>query len=129
VLCDFENRFKISLAKSHHKCSKLNESMLKRFFLKQKTLNFTYKKKFDAEILYGSSWSNCGWKIDKTNNKSIKEKNPVLRIEPILTKLMVFSNFLDTHKNWCKTTTGSEWYVLSSKINEKLQSPLIKKTT
>ncbi len=46
MFCDFENRFKISLAKSHHKYSKLNESMLKRFFLKQKTLNFSYKKIF-----------------------------------------------------------------------------------
>ncbi len=43
MFCDFENRFKMSLAKSHHKYSKLNESMLKQFFLKQKTLNFTYK--------------------------------------------------------------------------------------
>ncbi len=46
MFCDFENRVKISLAKSHHKYSKLNESMLKRFFLKQKTLNFTYKEIF-----------------------------------------------------------------------------------
>ncbi len=46
MFCDFENRFKFFLAKSHHKYSKLNESMLKRFFLKQKTLNFTYEKKF-----------------------------------------------------------------------------------
>jgi hypothetical protein len=28
----------------------------------------------------------------------------------ILTKLTVFSNFLDTHKNWCKTTTDAAWY-------------------
>jgi hypothetical protein len=56
MFCDFENRFKISLAKSHHKYSKLNESMLKWFLLKQKTLNFFYKEKiYDAEILYGSS--------------------------------------------------------------------------
>ncbi len=27
----------------------------------------------------------------------------------ILTKLTVISNFLDTHKNWCKTTTGAAW--------------------
>jgi hypothetical protein len=46
MFCDFENRFKTFLAKSHHKYSKLNESMLKRFFLKQKTLNFPYKKNF-----------------------------------------------------------------------------------
>jgi hypothetical protein len=46
MFCDFENRFKTSLAKSHHKYSKLNESMLKRFFQKQKTLNFSYKKNF-----------------------------------------------------------------------------------
>jgi hypothetical protein len=46
MFCDFENRFKISLAKSHHKYSKLDESMLKRFFLKQKTFNFTYKNFF-----------------------------------------------------------------------------------
>ncbi len=46
MFCDFENHFKISLAKSHHKYSKLNESMLKRFFLKQKILNFSYKKNF-----------------------------------------------------------------------------------
>jgi hypothetical protein len=46
MFCDFENRFKTSLAKSHHTYSKLNESMLKRFFLKQKTLNFSYKKNF-----------------------------------------------------------------------------------
>ncbi len=46
MFCDFENRFKISLAKSHHKYSELNEPMLKRFFLKQKTLNFSYKKMF-----------------------------------------------------------------------------------
>jgi hypothetical protein len=44
MFCDFENRFKISLAKSHHKHSKLNESMLKRFFLKQKTLNISLQK-------------------------------------------------------------------------------------
>jgi hypothetical protein len=44
MFCDFENRFKTSLAKSHHKYSKLNESMLKQFFLKQKTLNFSNKK-------------------------------------------------------------------------------------
>jgi hypothetical protein len=46
MFCDFENRFKTFLARSHHKYSKLNESMLKRFFLKQETLNFSNKKKF-----------------------------------------------------------------------------------
>jgi hypothetical protein len=33
--------FEIFLAKSHHKYSKLNESILKRFFSKQKTLNIS----------------------------------------------------------------------------------------
>ncbi len=42
----FWKPFKFFSAKSHHKYSKLNESMLKRFFLKQKTLNFSYKKNF-----------------------------------------------------------------------------------
>jgi hypothetical protein len=46
MFCDFENRLKISLATSHHKYSKLNESMLKRFFQKQKTLNYSIKKNF-----------------------------------------------------------------------------------
>ncbi len=46
MFCDFENRFKTFLAKSHHKYSKLYESMLKRFYLKQKTWNFSYKKNF-----------------------------------------------------------------------------------
>jgi hypothetical protein len=23
--------------------------------------------------------------------------------------------FLDTHKNWCKTTTGATWYILIQK--------------
>jgi hypothetical protein len=56
--------------------------MLKQFFLKQKTLNFSYKKNYDAEILYGARHLNCGRKIDKINEKSIKEKNPMPRIEP-----------------------------------------------
>jgi hypothetical protein len=46
VFCDFENRLIIIKAKSHHKYSKLNESMLERFFLKQKTLNYSIKKNF-----------------------------------------------------------------------------------
>ncbi len=83
MFCDFENRFKISLAKSHHKYSKLNESMLKRFFCKTGNIEFHLQKIFyGAEILYGPRHPNCGWKIDKINKKSIKEKNPMPRIEP-----------------------------------------------
>jgi hypothetical protein len=69
MFCDFENRFKISLAKSHHKYSKFNESMLKRFFLKQKTLNFSNKKIFMVlKFCMGArDLNNCGWKIDKIN--------------------------------------------------------------
>jgi hypothetical protein len=68
MFCDFENRFKISLAKSLHKYSKLNESMLKRFFSKTENIEFLLQKKFyDAEILYVPRHLNCGWKIDKIN--------------------------------------------------------------
>jgi hypothetical protein len=56
--------------------------MLKRLFLKQKTLNFSYKKFYDAEILYGARHLNCGWKIEKINKKKYKGKNPKPRIEP-----------------------------------------------
>jgi hypothetical protein len=83
MFCDFENRYKTFLAKSHHKYSKLNEFMLKRFFSKTENIEFLLQKKFyDAEILYGARHFNCGWKIDKINKKIIKEKNPMPRIEP-----------------------------------------------
>jgi hypothetical protein len=52
----------------------------------------------------------------KLIKKSIKESNAEDQTQ-ILTKLTAFSNFLDTLKNWCKTTTGSEWYI--SKIFRK----------
>jgi hypothetical protein len=50
MFCDFENRLKFFLAKSHHKYSKLNESMLKRFFSKTENIKFLLQKKiYDAE--------------------------------------------------------------------------------
>ncbi len=70
MFCDFENRFKTSLAKSHHKYSKLNESMLKRFFLKQKTLNIFLQKnvmglKFCMEVEISSADENLIKRIKK----------------------------------------------------------------
>jgi hypothetical protein len=58
-------------------------SMLKRFFQNQKILNISFKIFFkEAEILYGSSWINCGWNFDEINKKSIKEKKPARGFEP-----------------------------------------------
>jgi hypothetical protein len=65
---------------------------------------------YDAEILYEPRHLNCGWNIDKINKKKYKGKKFHAEDRTqILTKLTVFSNFLDTHKNWCKTTTGAAW--------------------
>jgi hypothetical protein len=114
MFCDFQkNSFKISLAKSHHKYSKLNESMQKRFFFsKTENIEILLQKKFMVlKFCMGARHLNCGRKIDKINKKKYKGKKSHDKIRTqILTKLTVFSNFLDTHKNWCKTTTGSEWY-------------------
>jgi hypothetical protein len=75
MFCDFENRFKIFLAKSHHRYS--------NFFTKTENIEFHLQKYFYcAEILYGARHLNCGRKIDKINKKSTKEKNPMPRIEP-----------------------------------------------
>jgi hypothetical protein len=83
------------------------------FIHSTENIEFLLQKKFyGAEILYGPRHLNCGGKIDKINKKKyIGKKSHAEDRTQILTKLTVFSNFLDTLKNWCKTTTGSEWYV------------------
>jgi hypothetical protein len=85
MFCKFKYRLKISSAKSHHKYSKLNESMLKRFFLKQETLNFYYKKnvmvlKFCMEVDISSADENLIKRIKKVWGKKIscRGSNPDL---------------------------------------------------
>jgi hypothetical protein len=81
MFCDFENRLKISLAKSHHKYSKLNESMLKRFFLL--FLFYSIKKKFMVlKFCMGARDLTADGKLIKQIKKSMKEKKLMSRIEP-----------------------------------------------
>ncbi len=73
---------------------------------------------------------NCGRKIDKINKKKYKgKKSHAEDRAQILTKLTAISNFLDTLKNWCKTTTGSEWYQIIKETfdyHEKSSKKLLK---
>ncbi len=80
MFCDFENRFKISLAKSHPEYSKLNGFYAETVFSKTENIEFLLQKKI--MVLKFCRHLNCGRKTDKINKKSIKEKNPMPRIEP-----------------------------------------------
>ncbi len=123
MFCKFKNRFKTFLAKSHHKYSKLNESILKRFFLKQKTLNIFLQKnlmglKFCMEVDILSADENLIKRIKKVwgkksscwgSNQDLNETNGYFKFPRHPQKLV-------QNNNWFRmvyyTATGDSFLIL-----------------
>jgi hypothetical protein len=80
VFCFRKNHFRIDSFNFEYLWCDLAKKNFKRFLNLQNIEYLLTKKCYGAEILHGGRHLICGWEFDKTNKKSIREKNPMIRI-------------------------------------------------